>query len=270
MQASTEQFTWIAGSRILGPAEILEVDSAGARARLRLAGSEDDLGVWALIAIAADVDLGEGDQALVIGDDPFNLYVIGLLKRKHVAQKTPTRLILTSGAYATSTGPIDEQRLQVFSGRNELLFEYDETNHRARVNVDCGDLEFVARNGNIAFSSGRNVSIQGQSVGILSPSSIRLGTTNAGGELQATVSLQNKSIELRGTEGRLVVERLQIAAQTLIEKTKNVFRTVEQLSQLQAGRVRTLIDSTFFFKSRRAFIKSDEEYKINAETIHLG
>ena len=59
-------------------------------------------------------------------------------------------------------------------------------------------------------------------------------------------------------------------AESMIEKARNVYRTVEQLSQLKAGRVRTLVASTFFFRTRKAFIHSEEDYKIKAEKIHLG
>jgi hypothetical protein len=230
MQAM-EQFSCMTENRLLGPADILEVDRAGARARLRLAGSEDDIGVWAQIAITdSAVQLGEGDQALVIGNDPWNLYVIGLLNRKPGVPK----LSLQDGAYAAAAGPQAAKTLQVFSARNELLFEYDEANHKARVHVACGDIEFIARTGNIAFSAGREVIISGQSA-------VKIETP-----------------------------RLQVLVQTLMEKAKNIFRTVEQLSQIKAGRIRTLVDETYFFKAKKAFIKSDEDYKINAEKIHLG
>ena len=298
MQVSTEQLTWMTESRLVGPADVLEVDLAKDRVRLRLAGSEDDIGVWARIAIATDCEFEVGDKALVIGEGPGELYVIGLLGRKRLAPGTTKKLFLDGGAYATAAGPREEQTLRVFSGQNELLFEYDEAKRTARVNVDCGDIEFVARNGNIAFSSGRDVRIQGQSVAITSSSAIQLGTTDAGGEVQAAVSLRNRRIELCGPEisvsaergnvhiaeadftgnrflaryreGKVMVERLETLAQTLIEKAKNVFRTVEELSQLKAGRLRTLVDSTFFFKAKRAYVKTEEDYKIKAERIHLG
>jgi hypothetical protein len=291
MEASAiEQVTCVGENRILGPAEILQVDSAGKRVRLRLAGSDDDLGVWAQIAIAAaDVEIHEGDQVLVIGENPSELYVIGVLGKARLVSHTPKKLLLNGGAYATAS---EEQTLRVFLGRNELLFEYDEARHKARINVECGDLEFVVNNGNIAFSSGRDVLIQGKSVEISSASTISLNTANAAGELSA------RGVELRGPElrvsakcgdiqiaetaltgtrflanyrqGKVVVDRLEVVLQTLIEKAKNVFRTVEQLAQTKAGRLRTLVDSTYFFKAKRAFVKSDEDYKIKAEKVHLG
>jgi hypothetical protein len=293
MEASAiEQFTWVGETRILGPAEILEVNSAGQQIRLRLAGSDDDLGVWAQIAIAAvDLEIHEGDEVLVIGENPRELYVIGVLGKAKIGSHTPKKLLLNGGTCAIAGTP-EEQILRVFSGRNELLFEYDEAKHKARVNVDCGDLEFVAHNGNIAFSSGRDVLIQGKSVDISSASTISLKTANAAGELSATgvelrgpevrVSAERGDIQIAETavtgtrflanyqEGKLIVDRFEAVLQILTEKAKNVFRSVEQLAQIRAGRIRTLVASTYFFKARKAFLKSDEDYKIKAEKIHLG
>lgn len=71
-------------------------------------------------------------------------------------------------------------------------------------------------------------------------------------------------------EGKLIVNRFESAFQTLTEKARNAFRTVEQLTQLRAARIRTLVESTYFFRARKAFIKSEEDYKIRAGKIHLG
>lgn len=288
-----EQFNCIGENRYLGPAEILEVDLVGQLVRLRLGGSEDDIGVWARIAIAAtDFEICERDQALVIGDDPRELYVIGILGKAKGSGDSPKKVAHSGGAYAIASGPPNEQTLRVFSSHNDLLFEYDEANHRARVNVDSGDLEFAARNGNITFSAERGVLIQGQSVCLSSASTIKVDTTNTSAELNSRgielrgpalhVSVERGNIqiaeaELTGSrflakfrEGKLIIDRFESAFQTLTEKAKNAFRTVEQLSQLRAARIRTLVESTYFFKARRAFIKSDEDYKIRAGKIHLG
>ena len=39
---------------------------------------------------------------------------------------------------------------------------------------------------------------------------------------------------------------------------------------LRTGRLRTLVDSTFHFKARKAFLKSEQDFKIKAEKIDLG
>lgn len=111
-----EQFNCIGANRYLGPAEILEVDLAERRVRLRLGGSEDDIGVWARIAIAsADLEICEHDQALVICDDPRELYVIGILRKAKDTAGSPKKVAHSRGAVATASGLPNEQPLRVFS-----------------------------------------------------------------------------------------------------------------------------------------------------------
>ena len=250
-----EQFT--CGARILGPAEVLEMDTARRRLRLRLAGSDDDLGVWSRLALASDVQLSPGDEVLVLGENPADLYVIGVLRTSHV----PNRLVSESGAYAAIAGSPRGQALQVYSRHNELLFEYDEAKRRARISVDRGDLEFATKAGNIVLSSAHDVVIQGESV--------RVSGERGDIQLSQTV-LSGNRLQAHYKEAKLVSDRFEGVFQTLTEKARNVFRNVEQLAQTKAGRIRTLVESTYFFKAKRAFVKSEEDYKIRAKQIHLG
>jgi hypothetical protein len=186
----------------------------------------------------------------------------------------------------------------VFYRQNELLFEYDEENRRARVNMSSGDLEFVAQNGNITFRSGKEIAISGQAVRITSPAAVRLGITDAIGKICSALTLHHRGMKLSSPEigiqaergdfavdeavytgsrflgrigcAKLIADTLETMAVSVFEKARNVYRTVEQLSQLKAGRVRTLVASTFYFRSRKAFLYSEEDYKIKAEKIHLG
>jgi hypothetical protein len=49
-----------------------------------------------------------------------------------------------------------------------------------------------------------------------------------------------------------------------------MYNTVEQLSQLKTGRMRTLVKSTFHLKAKNSMLKSEEDFKVRAEKIHLG
>jgi len=260
--SSIEELMCLNENRILGPAEILQVDVRGQRVRLRLVGSDDDLGVWAQIAIAAaEIAIDVGDRVLVIGENPRDLYVIGVLQATRISSHSPARLVSKGGAYATVAPSPEEQTLRVFSGCNELLFEYDEVKHSARINVECGDLEFVTRNGDIVFSSARDVLIQG--------ASIRLSGERGEVQLEET-TISGTRLLAHYKEARFISDRCEAAFHTLTEKVRYAFRVVEQLAQTKAGRIRTLVDSTYFFKAKRAFVKADEDYKIRAEKIHLG
>jgi len=298
MQTLEAPCTWLTGTGTTGPAQVLEVDPVEDRARLRLAGSDDDLGVWARIAIAGGHRLSTGDTALVIGGPPGDLYVIGLLNRPPAPASPVDRLALSGGAYAQAAGPPGQQIMHVFSGQNELLFEYDEENRRARVVMPAGNLEFVAPNGNIAFRSGREIAIHGQAVRITSPACVRLGITNAIGKICSALALHPRGMKLSGSEigiqaeqgdfavdrtvyagssllarigcAKLIADKLETVAESVMENARNVYRTVAQLCQLKAGRVRTLVSTTLFFRARKALLHSEEDCKIKAEKIHLG
>jgi hypothetical protein len=298
MQTFADKFETLAGTSFLGPAQVLEVDPATHRIRLRLAASDDEVGVWARVAVANAHELCSGDTVLVIGDGSGNLYGIGLLDRPRPHPGTARRLTLGGGAYAEAAGPSGEQKMRVFSNQHELLFEYDEEKRKALINLESGDLEFVSRHGNIAFRAGREIALQGQSVRITSPSAVRLGITDALGKIRSALALRPDRVELNSAEinveaargevkveeatyaGRnlssrigcvkLVADRFEAMVQTVVEKAKNVYQTVEQLHQLKAGRMRALVASTYFFRSRKALVNSEEDYKIKAEKIHLG
>ncbi len=266
MSIVAEQCEWMNSTRVLSPAQVLAVDPAQRRVRLRLAGSDDGIGLWARIAIPGAVELKTDDTILVIGDEPDELYAIGLLNRK----AAPARVALSSGAYAEAAWTQANETLRVYSPNNELLFEYDQARGKARINVEKGNLEFATPDGSIVFASGREILFHGRSVGISAMSEVRLETAPAIGGSGSAVTLLPDRADLTSRDLRLAAERLETAAHSIVEKAKNVYRTVEQLTQLRTGRLRTLVSSTFHFKARRAFVKSEQDYRIKAEKIHLG
>jgi hypothetical protein len=68
----------------------------------------------------------------------------------------------------------------------------------------------------------------------------------------------------------LVIGRLETVARTVVEKARNVYRTVEKLAQLKAGRVRTVVDGSHVVRARKTTVHADEDVRIQANKIHLG
>jgi hypothetical protein len=60
---------------------------------------------------------------------------------------------------------------------------------------------------------------------------------------------------------------LETRAQTIISKMKNIYQSVENLSQLRAGRLKTLVQSTVHLKSKSTVLQSEEDFKVRAERI---
>ncbi|HUA65093.1 MAG TPA: DUF3540 domain-containing protein [Alphaproteobacteria bacterium] len=68
----------------------------------------------------------------------------------------------------------------------------------------------------------------------------------------------------------LVAKRLETRAETVVAKAGNVYETVEELAQLQSGRMRTLVKGSCHLKAREAFLKAEQDFKVDGKQIHLG
>ncbi|MHC4960134.1 MAG: DUF3540 domain-containing protein [Planctomycetota bacterium] len=81
----------------------------------------------------------------------------------------------------------------------------------------------------------------------------------------------------RGTV-RIVGDRVELearhtlttTARTIVTRARNAYQAVEKLSQLVAGRMRTLVSGALQMKAKDTSIKSDRDTRIDGEQIHLG
>ena len=197
-------------------------------------------------------------------------------------------------------------RLRVFDSSDSLLFEFDPVRNVTRVNVPRGDLEFGAPDGNIKLHAGRAVSVSAPAVSLdareqltqasaLDPQdkAISSASRDAGhlsvdgtgvrcsGE-HLTVQARRSDYRVEQTDYRgerasvrleqahAAIDRLETVAGTVISKAANVYRTVTGLTQLQTARMRTLVEKTYQMKARKALVRAETDYKVNARQIHLG
>lgn len=292
MSELPEKYPWLTDTRFIGPAHVLEVDESGSVIIVQLNKDFESPEVEAQKAIPGQ--LYPGDRVLVLSEDSDHTYIIGILEQKTVAGAEVDRLALDGGTYAVR----DRDSVKVFSRKRELLFEYDEKECKTRINLDSGDLEFVTRNGNINFVAGRDILLNGHAVGITSRNGIVMGIMDKLGKLKSAFTIKENDLHLQSQlvsveaekgdlhinesairgkrisvqmdSASLTINRLETTAQTIISKAKNMYHMIEQLSQLKTGRMRTIVENTFHFKSKKAMLKSDEDFKIRAEKIHLG
>jgi hypothetical protein len=269
-----------------GPAGVIERNETDGRYRVSLSrpdGEEGILTPWASLAIPLPRDLRCGETVLVAGGSDRDLYIIGVPDFRPAEPAMHNCLELPGGGKAEITGIPSAEKLQVFSGRGQLIFEYDPHTEKCRIDAPSGDMEFQAGDGDIVFTSSK---------------SIRLVSSASGGECRSALTLDSAGISLNGPEigiagkkgdihieetrytgksfsGRidtvkLAVKRLETMAVTVVQKVKNLYQTVEELAQVQAGRMRTLIAATWHMKSKKMFLKAEEDVKIKGEKIYLG
>lgn len=97
---------------------------------------------------------------------------------------------------------------------------------------------------------------------------------------KTVVNVAEGDLEFRTEKGNIVFQsarkislrarRLETQADTVTAKAKNVYQSVEELDQLQAGRTRTLVEGSCHLQARDAFLNAGEDFKIDGKQIHLG
>ncbi len=267
MNNVAEKYSMMPGAGYFGPARILEIDEENGDVYVMLnpAGEgEKPLKTWAKLAIPYVSELKWGENVLVAGGSRDDVYVIGVLEGKPKNQ-----IVLKNGSKAKISEAHEREKLQVFSKEGGLIFEYDEKTGKSRVDIPSGDLEFITADGNIdfvsakdiRFSSSRSIDMNGRKVGINADrGDFKIGDT----------AYTGKKLTGKIESIKLILDRCETVAENIIQKSKNVYKTIENLSQLKTGRMRTLVKDISQFKSRKAFFKAEEDFKINGDKIHLG
>lgn len=296
----TELYPKEMSANYLGPAKVIESGENEGVIRVRLMAHQEESEAMARMTAPFIDSLDEGDEVLVAGNTFSDMYVIGLLTSIKNSKKKagPEKVEIGNGAYTMLDETSESPALKLFSRRNELLIEYDPESEKARINIDSGDLEFMTRNGDIVFNSANNIQLKGQHIELSGRSGIRLGVIDTIGKLVSSFTLQSCKTSLSSAriaitaqqgefqlketrfvsskflgkveDSQLIVGSLSTIANSISVKAKNAYKTVEQLTQLKTGRMRTLVESTLHLKAKNTFLKSEEDFKVKANKIHLG
>lgn len=288
-----------------GAARVLAVDEAAGLVKVRLLNTTDRPEVWCRPVLSLARSLVCGDEVLVAGEGGRDTYVVDLLARSPAAEvKRPsaaTAIETGTGAFVVvdpegaATG---NEVIKIFSSRKELVFEYDAKAEKARILVPSGDLDLAADSGNMTLTAAGKIQFKAEKVDVAGRAGVRLGVPGSVGDAGVSVALGPQKVKIdspemnvsasRGalfftelhyagkkivaTAGhvQMMVRKLETVAKTILEKADNVYRKVAQLSQLQAGRKRDLVDDTYYVKSHRSVMKAEKNFKVKSDKIHLG
>ena len=208
------------------------------------------------------------------------------------------RIAMADGAAAELEGNAPMESLRFFAPGGDLLFEYDARTGKARVSVCAGELEVATGPGDLVLKGDRRVRIEGESVEIAGRAGVTLATSRAPGAEGAEVSLKGDALSMiaadlaltaargdfrigetrflgemvRGwvADARLTLQRIETLAATVVRKARDVYDTVEGLTQLRTGRLRTLVKGTWRARSRDTVLTAERDFDIDGEEIHLG
>ncbi|MFO0552671.1 MAG: DUF3540 domain-containing protein [Polyangiaceae bacterium] len=197
---------------------------------------------------------------------------------------------LADGAVATAVG----RGLELRDVRGRLLVRY--VDGMAEIAAPAGDLVLSAPEGRVVVQSAEDVEIQaGRDVVHRAGRKAVLETTDGSSRLEvapvrttlatpevtvqardATLEASNavsaiaRSLSTRAEHIAVRAEKYELAATRLFEKTRDAFREVADLAQTRAGRVRTVVGSTFSLRAGRTTITSKEDTSIDGRKVLLG
>lgn len=222
--------------------------SAEDRVRVRLDATGSI--TWGTIAMAPAPQLGVGDRVVVAVDGAGAAYILGQLGSK---------LRLSTDAKTGATKLSSEGSLVVESVNGDVALQGRTARVRATetLELDAGsgkDQATFTLGGALASLSARvmKVTAKQADIGI------------------ASVGYVGEQLRTKLDEAKLTVSRMETAAEQIFERAKDVFRTVEDLHQVKAGRSRTIVKNGYFVRGGHTTIEAAEDVKIDGKQIHLG
>jgi phage baseplate assembly protein gpV len=277
------------------PASVTGACDREGRVRVRIGGESIDR--YARLAVYPRPVLSSGDEVLIMTDSHGRMYIVGILSCRQDAPPSGERLYLDDGSFAKIDRGADGERLKVFNSNDEMVVDYHAATHTVNVTSESGDLALASTTGSIALHAAKDIVLNAPQVRLDADRDLELRVKAENGNGPA-LSMQNRRMQLssplmeitsqrvrlffaevkltgktllgRIGDVQFVTRKIESVADTVLAKARNVYRTIAELSQLKAGRQRTLIENSSHMKARKTILKSEEDFKVKAEKIHLG
>jgi len=286
--------------KYIGQAKVLKTDGNEGLILLEIEKNNTTKKIWAKSALAYQAQIFPGESVLAVGDEENGMYITGLLDlEKPETKDTKPLFKMKNGIYGLIDQKDKDHTFKLMSNSGELMFAYDSKTKKSIVNIHSGDLDFVTHQGKINFKSAEDINFTSeQSVNIKSLFGINLGITDNSGNTVSTIKMnigkmkfttpdfslitrkgnliirdlkyKGKKISTTVDSVLLIAKRTETIAKQVFEKAKTVYKQIEGLRDIKAGRLKTLVKTTLHVKSKKAYHKAEKVYKINADKINLG
>jgi hypothetical protein len=168
------------------------------------------------------------------------------------------------------------------------LFRYDAEGERGRVTLASESLTLAASAGDLALSAAGAIRFEGRSFSAharmpghsaslsFDPRRARLSAealelaSDSFQLLAQKAELRGEELRSRFTRAELAFESLETVADNIVARARNVYHSVQELLQQQAGSLRTLVAGSAQLKAREIAQRAEQAYKIRGEKIHIG
>lgn len=231
----------------------------------------------------------EGDRVL-IASDGVDVYVVSVLMASKIERPSGASIALPDGGSAELRG----RALEIRDAEGRVVVRYEDG--AATISPEAGDLHLRAPQGSVRIESAVDVSIEAGRD--LSQKAARRADIEVGAAAEPQVRIEAKKarikvdqIEALSKASRFVtgqatvlartaaltathlaqnVERYDLTATRLVERTRDAFREAQDLAQTKVGRARTLVRDVFTLHTKRSVLVSEEDTSIDGKKILLG
>ncbi|MBL8604167.1 MAG: DUF3540 domain-containing protein [Myxococcales bacterium] len=182
-------------------------------------------------------------------DDDAPRVIEALEAAEVLSTRTGVSASLVRGADA-ATGDV----LRVTDAEGRLLFEHHSGTRVTVIVAPEGDLELRAPQGKVK---------------IVAAEGVELSTPRLHAEV-GEAKVEGRTLTASFDRVRQVVGVIETQAERVLERAKNVYREVEELSQTRAGRLRLVAEKTVHMLGQRTLIKAKEDVKIKGDKVYLA
>ncbi len=128
----------------------------------------------------------------------------------------------------------------------------------------------------VATASGAVARVEGETISLTSASGRLMVTYDAARDalvIEGAASLElcaEQRVSITAPSLELNVGSYELRAERIVERAKDVFRTVDRLLETRARRARTVVERLLELSARRTVITSEEDTRIDGRRVLLG
>ncbi len=216
------------------------------------------------------------------------------------AERSPI-MLLSGGASAvgvTAPGMAAPGALEVYDAQGQLVLRYEPEVGQVQLGFSAATLTVDSQTGDTRICAPGKLTLQGKDVEVVGQRSVSVGVRTAMGQVGAQLmlgaqrlALLSKRFDLRAEREHREVQhaslnattlsvkveqlsqkadRLETVASMMLTKAKEAFTYVEGESRVEAKRATWKVAETLWFRSKRAFLRSDKDVNIDGQKVNLG
>lgn len=176
-----------------------------------------------------------------------------------------TAIRLANGASAAAEG----NAIVIRDPQGSIVVRYDAADGTATIAAPRGDLRLAAPSGKIVLDAGSDLELRAEKRTTLRSGELAVDVGHAALRSRMT-ELFSDAVELTASGLAMGVGRIQVSAERVLTKARDVYHEVEGVVDTKAGRLRSIVRGASQLKSESTSIVSAKDTYIDGKRVLLG